>query len=74
MNKCLVPYPIINSAVQGDYEAMEQVLAHYSKYINTLASRQLYDYSGNPAIRIDEEMKVRLEAKLITKILLFNLI
>ncbi len=42
------------------------------KYIAALSTRQLYDESGNPYFCVDEVLRRRLEAKLITKILTFN--
>ena len=68
----LVPFPVIVAASSGDVNAMNVVLNHYSGYIAALATRQLYDEYGNPHLCVDEDMRRRLETKLITKILQFN--
>lgn len=71
-DRSLVPFPVIAAASSGDVTAMDIVLKHYSGYISALATRTLYDESGNPHLCIDEDMRRRLETKLITKILQFN--
>ena len=71
-DRSLVPFPVIAAASSGDVTAMDIVLKHYSGYISALATGTLYDESGNPHLCIDEDMRRRLETKLITKILQFN--
>lgn len=73
-NNKLIPFSTIEHATTGDIEAINDVLAHFSGYIATLSARQLYDQYGASYMCIDEEMKRRLHSKLISKILLFNLI
>jgi hypothetical protein len=68
----LLPYTTIEAAASGDVDAINAVLKHYERYIAALATRTLYDESGNPHLCVDEEMKRRLETKLITKILSFD--
>jgi len=68
----LLPYPVILSASLGDCVAMDMVLKHYARYINSLCMRTFYDEAGNPHICIDEDMKNRLESKLIAKVLEFE--
>ncbi len=68
----LLPYMIIEAATSGDVDAINAVLKHYERYIAALATRTLYDENGNPHLCVDEEMKRRLETKLITKILKFD--
>lgn len=68
----LLPYSTIESAASGDVDAINAVLTHFSRYINALATRTLYDENGAPFLCVDEEMKRRLETKLITKILDFD--
>ena len=68
----LLPYPVIVRASEGDVEAIAAVLRHYEGYIAVLATRELFDEFGNPRIFVDEELRRRLETKLITKILTFN--
>jgi hypothetical protein len=68
----LLPYPVIVLAAGGDVDAINAVLKHYEGYIAVLATRQLYDGYGNPHLCVDEELRRRLETKLITKILTFR--
>lgn len=69
----LLPYSIIEAAASGNVDAINAVLKHYERYIAALSTRTLYDENGMPHLCVDEEMKRRLETKLITKILNFNL-
>ncbi len=68
----ILPYTTIEAAASGDVDAINAVLKHYERYIAALATRTLYDENGNPHLCVDEEMKRRLETKLITKILSFD--
>ena len=68
----LVLYPVIVMAADGDVDALNAVLEHYNGYIAVLSTMQLYDEYGNLHIYVDEELKRRLETKLIMKILTFN--
>lgn len=68
----LVPYPVIASAITGDVDAINTILNHFARYITTLSTRQLKDEVGNSIICVDEEMKRKLETKLITKVLSFR--
>lgn len=68
----LLPYPVIVSASQGDVLAMNIVLCHYEPYIARLSMRTSYDEYGNPHTSVDEDMRTRLEAKLIEKIFDFK--
>lgn len=71
-NYTLLPFEIIEEAVTGDVDAINTVLRHYERYILTLSTRTLYDETGTPHLCVDEELKRRLETKLITKILDFK--
>jgi len=72
--KCnLLPYHIVVLAAGGDVDAINAVLKHYEGYIAVLATRQLYDERGNPYLCVDEGLRRRLETKLITGILAFDL-
>ena len=68
----LLPYTTIEAAASGDVDAINAVLKHYERYIAALATRTLYDENGTPHLCVDEEMKRRLETKLITRILSFD--
>ena len=71
-NARLLPYPVIKAAASGDAEAMSAVLKHYERYIGKLSLRQLYDESGYSHLCVDEELRRRLETKLIHKVLTFR--
>ena len=68
----LIPFSVIAAAADGNVSAINAVLRHYSKYITALATRKLYDEYGNLHFCVDEEMRRRLETKLITKVLEFE--
>ena len=63
-----IPVPVILAAVNGDENALAAVVAHYQKYIRALATRPLKDEYGNTYLYVDEDMRLRLETKLIHSI------
>lgn len=69
----LIPYPVIAAAVAGDPEAVNQVVQHYSGYIAALSTRPGYGPDGVPRPQVDEDLRRRLEMKLIISILDFDL-
>ena len=69
----LLPYPVIAAAGRGDPVAVDMVIRHYSGYIAALATRTSYDAHGNPYSQVDEDLRRRLETKLILSILRFDL-
>ena len=71
-DSALLPYSMIEAAASGNVDAINAVLAHYSRYICALSTRTLYDENGVQHLCVDEEMRRRLETKLITKILDFK--
>ncbi|MCB7512430.1 helix-turn-helix domain-containing protein [bacterium 210917-SL.2.15] len=68
----LVPYPIIVAATKGDPEAMKAVVQHFSGYIASLSMRKLYDERGNAYYGVDEDIRERLQAKLMRTVLRFK--
>ena len=60
-----IPMPIILAAISGDEIAIATVILHYQGYIHVLATRSLKDDYGNEHLCVDEDMRLRLEAKLI---------
>ena len=68
----LLPFSVIQKAAGGDVEAINAGLKHYEGYMVRLSLRELYDEYGNPHLCVDEELRRRLETKLITKILTFR--
>lgn len=71
-NTSLLPFPVIRLAAGGNIDAINAVLKYYEGYIAVLATKRLYDENGNLHLFVDEELKRRLETKLITKILTFK--
>lgn len=65
----LLPFSIIESATKGNPDAISSVLNHFEGYIATLATRTLYDEYGRSYRCLDPELKKRIEAKLIVRIL-----
>lgn len=63
-----IPISIILAATNGDEDALTHVVAHYQRYIRALATRLLKDEYGNEFLFVDEEMRLRLETKLIHSI------
>lgn len=72
-NPDLLPFPVIVAATNGNVDAINAVVKHYAGYIAALSTRQLYDENGTPVLCVDEEIRRRLETKLITRILTFKL-
>lgn len=68
----LVPYPIILAATKGDPEAMKVVVQHFSGFIASLSMRKLYDERGNAYYGVDEDIRERLQAKLMRTVLRFK--
>ena len=65
----LLPYPVILAATTGDPEAMRIVILHYASYIAYLSTRKVHDKYGNTYYGIDEDMRERLQAKLMRVVL-----
>jgi hypothetical protein len=68
----LLPYVTIEAAASGDVDAINAVLKFYKRYISALSTRALYDENGKQHLYVDEEMKGRMEVKLVTRILSFD--
>lgn len=73
VRKRLLPYPVIEAAVRGEAEAVNEVIRHYSGYIATLCKRTGRDATGSLCTYVDDELRGRLETKLIISILGFDL-
>ena len=72
-NNSLIPFPVIVAASNGDVDAINAVLKHYEGYIASLSIRQVYDEAGKGYTIVDNDLRRRLETKLITKILEFKI-
>lgn len=68
----LLPYPIIVAATKGDPDAMKAVMQHFSGYIASLSLRKLYDERGNAYFGVDEDIRSRLQSKLMGAVLTFR--
>ncbi len=64
-----IPRNIVDGAVNGNAEDLGFVLGYFSGYIKRLATRTLKDEYGNEYIYVDEDMRQRLESKLIASII-----
>ena len=53
----LLPYPVITAAVQGDPDAVNHVIGHYSGYIAALSTRTSYDPQGCPHSQVDDDLR-----------------
>lgn len=63
----------ISSAVDGDEQAIEKILAFYDPYISKCCLRPLYDEYGNVYIVVDMELKGRIREALIKMMLNFDI-
>ena len=68
----LVPYPVIVAATKGDPDAMKIVMQHYQSYIAHLSMKKIRDESGNTYYGVDEDLRERLQAKLMRAVLSFK--
>lgn len=65
----LIPYEVIVAAKGGDGEAMCQILRYYEPYIIRCSQRTFHDEYGNRYQVVDEEIKNRIQAKLIYQLI-----
>ncbi len=66
----LLPYEIIEAAVQGDAEAIREVLGCYHAYICKLCTQPFYDDSGNVHYTVNQDMVEQLENMLVRAIVM----
>ena len=69
----LPEFEIIQAAIEGDAEAINQILSYFQPFINSECKREYKDEFGRVHYVVDEYMKRRMETKLITKILDFKI-
>lgn len=69
----LLPFPVILAATKGDPDAMKIVLQHYQSYIAYLSTRKIRDENGNVYWGIDEDLRERLQTKLMQAVLNFKI-
>ena len=68
----LLPFPVILAATKGDPDAMKIVLQHYQSYIAHLSIRKIRDERGNTYYGVDEDLRERLQSKLMRAVLSFK--
>lgn len=68
-----VAFPLIVKACDGDTEAINQILHHYRGYITKRSLSLMKDEYGNQSMVVDEVLRGRMETRLITKILSFEI-
>ena len=61
-------YETIVAAVAGDPSAIEEVVAAYEPYINSLATLEYRDEDGNKQRRFSPDAKQMLQQKLIEEL------
>ncbi len=64
-----IPFSIIEKAINEDIEAIDYILAHYRNYIIRLSTRVARDENNNEYMYVDDNMRSRLESKLIYSII-----
>lgn len=67
--KRLLPFEVIEAAMQGDDEAIAAVLKHFSGYITKLSTRTLYDDDGVMHEFVDQDLRALIESTLVEKII-----
>jgi len=63
-----VPYAVIAAAKRGDPDAMDEILRHYDAYISVCSRRIFCDESGNPYTVVDEDIRHRIQEKLMLQV------
>ena len=64
-----IPFSVIEKAINEDIEAIDYILAHYRNYIIRLSTRVARDENNNEYMYVDDDMRSRLESKLIYSII-----
>lgn len=71
--KHVIPYEIIKLAVNGDTEAMNYILKYFDAYMTSLSRKTVFDARGNDYTYVDQDIKRRLEIKLVISVLKFKI-
>lgn len=66
-------FEVIQAAIEGDADAINKIISYYQPFIMDLCKRVYKDEFGRIKYIPDEYMKRRMETKLITKILDFEI-
>lgn len=73
MNNTRPSFYLISSAVDGNVNAIEKILALYDPYISKCCLRPFYDKYGNVCIVVDMELKGRIREALLQMMIAFEL-
>lgn len=65
MNTNRISYSTIVDAKSGDSEAMITILIHFAPYIRRYSKRTFFDEYGNRCEYVDNEIRQRIEVKLM---------
>ena len=57
----MIPFPVIVRAADGDIEAVNQIVRHYSGFIASRSMRPMKDEYGNTHMVVDETLRRRME-------------
>ena len=57
----MIPFPVIVKAADGDIEAVNQIVRHYSGFIASRSMRPMKDEYGNTHMVVDETLRRRME-------------
>ena len=68
----MIPFSLILKATDGDTEAINHIVKHYRGYIAKRSLRPMKDEYGNQQMVVDEMLHGRMQTRLITKILSFE--
>ena len=61
-----IPVQTILKAVNGETDALDAVLRHYSSYIRVLSTRPVKDTYGNEFLCVDESMRDQLKRSCVS--------
>ena len=69
MSEKLIAANTIRAAHNGDAEAMRKIIRHYQPYIKYCSRRRFFDEYGNRYDFIDDDIRQRIESKLMYQII-----
>lgn len=64
----LLPFVTVSEAAAGDPDAMREVLRHFERYILKMSTRLFQDEYGLSYRCVDDELRQRIENRLISQI------
>lgn len=64
----LVDYDTIVAATNGDAEAVNRIMRHYTAYIQHFSKRSYYNEYGDYNEYVDDEIRQQIEVKLMMQI------